>query len=253
MFDVVRIPALKDNYIWLLRQGTSAVVVDPGDAVPVLAVLAELGLSLTAILVTHHHQDHQGGVAHLLTHFPAEVFGPGNESITGITCPLRGGESISPGLPGLTLQVLHVPGHTLGHLAYYCPGLLFCGDTLFCAGCGRLFEGSPAQMFASLQSLAALPEQTKVYCAHEYSEANLHFATLVEPGNGSVQRRLREVSLLRARGEASVPSTIGCEREINPFLRCSEPDIVLSAQKRSIQASDPVTVFATLRAWKDDF
>lgn len=214
MFDVIRIPAFKDNYIWLLRKGAAAVVVDPGDARPVLALLEREQLTLAAILITHHHADHQGGVAELLAHGGAaiDVFGPASESITALSRPLRGGETIDLPALDLSLQVIAVPGHTLGHLAYYGGGCLFCGDTLFGAGCGRLFEGTAAQMLASLTRLAALPETTAVYCAHEYTEANLRFALAVDGANPQLLERAEEVAQLRAGGLASVPSTIARER-----------------------------------------
>jgi hydroxyacylglutathione hydrolase len=253
MFEIIRIPAFKDNYIWLLRKGASAVVVDPGDARPVLEVLEREGLSLTSILVTHHHADHQGGVANLLAHYPAQVFGPAMESITAITQPLRGGETICLEPLGAVFQVLAVPGHTSGHLAYYGSGALFCGDTLFAAGCGRLFEGTPAQMHASLLRLAALPDQTAVYCAHEYTEANLRFALTVEPGNRLLRQRVDEVAVARAKGWATVPSALALEKATNPFLRCNEPEIVASAQSRVAQTSDALAVFTVLREWKNGF
>ena len=253
MFDVIRIPAFKDNYIWLLRKGASAVVVDPGDAICVLEVLERECLMLSAILVTHHHHDHQGGVAGLLAHHPAEVFGPAAESITGTTRPLYGGETICLDSLGVDFQVLAVPGHTLGHLAYYCPDALFCGDTLFGAGCGRLFEGTPAQMFDSLTRLAALPDQTAVYCAHEYTEVNLRFALTVEPCNRQVQLRADEVAVARARGLATVPSTLALEKATNPFLRCSEPEVVASALASGAQGNDPLAVFTVLRERRNGF
>jgi hydroxyacylglutathione hydrolase len=253
MFDVIRISAFKDNYIWLLRKGASAVVVDPGDARPVLDVLEREGLTLTSILVTHHHKDHQGGVVSLLEHYPAEVFGPAMESITAITQPLHGGESICLTSLGVEFQVLAVPGHTLGHLAYYGSGCLFCGDTLFGAGCGRLFEGTAAQMHESLTRLAVLPDRTAVYCAHEYTEANLRFALAVEPGNRQLQRRVDEVAVARAKGWATVPSDMALEKATNPFLRCNEPEVVASAQGRVAQAHDALEVFTALREWKNDF
>jgi len=256
--SVVPIPAFRDNYIWLMRHGASAVVVDPGEAQPVLDYLARERLSLTAILITHHHADHQGGVAELLARCAAVVFGPAAESITGLSRPLRGGERIRPAGLEADFDVLPVPGHTLGHLAYYRPGLLFCGDTLFGAGCGRLFEGSPAQMAASLARLAALPDDTAVYCAHEYTEANLRFALAVEPRNPAVQRRARDVAALRAEGRPTVPSTIGLERATNPFLRCGEAAVIAAAREREglegrNSAADPLAVFTALRAWKDVF
>lgn len=253
MFDIIRIPAFKDNYIWLLRKGASAVVVDPGDARPVLDELEREGLTLMSILITHHHNDHQGGVAELLTHYPAEVYGPATESITGISQPVRGGETINLGSLGVGFRVLAVPGHTLGHLAYYGSGALFCGDTLFGGGCGRLFEGSPLQMHDSLTQLALLPDETAVYCAHEYTEANLRFALAVEPGNRQLRKRIDEVALARAKGLATVPSTIELEKATNPFLRCTEPEIVASAQTWVAQAQNEAEVFAVLREWKNSF
>jgi hydroxyacylglutathione hydrolase len=266
MFDIIRIPAFKDNYIWLLRKGMNAVVVDPGDARPVLDVLEREGLNLSSILVTHHHKDHQGGVTELLARFPAAVFGPATESITAITQPLHGGESIRLNSLDVEFQVLAVPGHTLGHIAYYGAGCLFCGDTLFGAGCGRLFEGTPAQMFDSLSRIACLPEETAVYCAHEYTESNLRFALAVEPGNRHLQRRVDEVAVMRAKGLATVPFPLRLEKETNPFLRCDEPEVLASARGRMAgvggTAGDPATaaaiatpsaVFAVLRQWKNEF
>jgi hydroxyacylglutathione hydrolase len=253
MFEIIRIPAFKDNYIWLLRKGASAVVVDPGDARPVLEVLQREKLTLTAILVTHHHADHQGGVNELLAHYPVEVFGPASESITGITRPLSGGESIRLISLETEFKVLAVPGHTLGHLAYYGGEALFSGDTLFAGGCGRLFEGSPAQMFDSLTRLSAFPEETAVYCAHEYTEANLRFALAVEPGNRFLRHRMDEVLVARAKGWATVPSTLALENATNPFLRCSKPEVIAAARTRGLNSDAPGDVFATLREWKNGF
>ena len=253
MFDIIRIQAFKDNYIWLLRKGTAAVVVDPGDAGPVLDVLDRLGLTLNAILITHHHADHQGGVAGLLARYPAPVFGPAHESITALSRPLHGGETISLSGLGIELAVIAVPGHTLGHVAYHGAGCLFCGDTLFTAGCGRVFEGTMAQMLASLERLAALPADTAVYCAHEYTQANLRFALAADPGNPLLQQRAAEVAALRAEGRASVPSTLAQEVATNPFLRCQEPALVAAAQSRGTSASDPLAVFSALREWKNVF
>lgn len=255
MFDVIRIPAFKDNYIWLLRKGAAAVVVDPGDARPVLEALEREKLSLAAILITHHHADHQGGVADLLAQRGAavEVFGPASESITALSRPLRGGETIALAALGVDFQVLSVPGHTLGHLAYYGEDSLFCGDTLFGAGCGRLFEGSAAQMLDSLKRLAALPGETAVYCAHEYTAANLRFALAVDPDNRRVRQRADEVAALRSEGAASVPSTIELERATNPFLRCREPALAAAARRRGAPCGDELAVFAALRDWKNAF
>jgi len=253
MFDIVTISAFKDNYIWLLRKGRSAVVVDPGDARPVLDVLAREGLSLAAILITHHHADHQGGVAELLAHFPAAVFGPAAESITGISRPLQGGETIRLEAIDAVFQVLAVPGHTLGHLAYVGGGALFCGDTLFAAGCGRLFEGTPAQMHDSLARLAALPGDTRVYCAHEYTETNLRFALTIEPANRDLRERVNEVAETRAKGLPTVPFTLTGEKASNPFLRCDQPAVIATARQNGAPDGEALSVFTTLRALRNRF
>lgn len=254
MPDVLQLSAFKDNYIWLLRKGATAIVVDPGDAAPVLACLQSERLQLEAILITHHHQDHQGGTATLLEHFPgATVYGPARESITALKHPLRGGERLHFASHALDLTVIAVPGHTLGHLAYYGDGCLFCGDTLFAGGCGRVFEGTPGMMFDSLCRLAALPEETLVYCAHEYTEGNLRFALAVEPGNKTLRRRADEVAVLRAKGLATVPSTLMLEKSTNPFLRCGQADVVEAVRQHGAPAAAAVEVFAALREWKNGF
>ena len=251
MFEISFIPAFKDNYIWLLTEGKRAFVVDPGDAAPVQARLEAKGLHLEGILITHHHADHQGGVADLAAHWPARVYAPGNESITGCTHPLTGGESIE--VLGQSVRVMAVPGHTRGHLAYYTEGALFCGDTLFGAGCGRLFEGAPEQMAASLESIAALPDATRVYCAHEYTEMNLRFALAVEPDNLALQARVARVAELRAAGRASVPSTLAEEKATNPFLRCAEPAVIDAALQQGAASSERTGVFAAIRGWRNNF
>ncbi len=215
MFEILPIPAFKDNYIWLLVRDGRAAVVDPGDAAPVIARLEALHLQLETILITHHHDDHQGGVEELVARWQPRVFGPAGESITGCTDPLSGGETID--VLGQAVDVLPVGGHTRGHLAYYVPGALFCGDTLFGAGCGRLFEGTPAQMHASLARLAALPDDTLVYCAHEYTEANLRFAVAVEPENVALRARVERVAALRAAGVLPFPRHWARKRRPTPF------------------------------------
>ncbi len=256
---VLAVPAFKDNYLWLIHDGVHAAAVDPGDGQAILAALDAHHLTLTAILLTHHHADHIGGVPELLARAPVPVFGPRNDGVAAVTEPLAGGARITvPGL-GLELDVLDVPGHTAGHIAYvrHTPGerWLFCGDTLFAGGCGRLFEGTPAQMVASLSKLAALPEDTLVYCAHEYTLSNLRFADAVEPGNQALQLRLRDESAKRSVGLPTVPSTIGLERGTNPFLRYQEPEIVnkLVEQGKLARGASPVEAFAALRAWKNVF
>ena len=251
MFEILLIPAFKDNYIWLLVRDGRAAVVDPGDAAPVMARLEALQLRLETILITHHHADHQGGVAELVERWHPRVFGPAEESITGCTDPLSGGEMID--VLGERVAVLAVGGHTLGHIAYYVPGAVFCGDTLFGAGCGRLFEGTPAQMSASLGRLAALPDDTLVYCAHEYTEANLRFALAVEPQNAALRRRSERVARLRAAGHSSVPSTLGEEKATNPFLRCGEPAVMAAALANGAVDTSKAAIFAAIRAWRNVF
>ena len=253
MLDVIAIPALRDNYIWLVRHEGSAIVIDPGDAEPVIDFLNRERLALAAILVTHHHADHQGGIAALVAREGAEVYGPATESITGLSRPLSGGESIRVGPLRQSFEVLHVPGHTLGHLAYFSEDVLFCGDTLFGAGCGRLFEGTPEQMFVSLSHLAALPDATRVFPAHEYTQSNLQFARAVEPRNQEIQCRIKQVDDLRARGLPTLPTTIGVEKATNPFLRCAAPEVIEAARTRSGGTGSPVEVFAAIREWKNIF
>ncbi len=257
MLDVRPIPAFRDNYIWLIR-GTdprAVAVVDPGDAGPVLAALAADGLELQAILATHHHADHVGGVPRLVTETGATVFGPGREQLPPVPITrLCGGDRAR--LPALALEfeVLDVPGHTAGHIAYYGHGALFCGDTLFSAGCGRLFEGTPEQMLASLDAFASLPEQTRVFCGHEYTLANLRFAMTVESGNSDIVDYVQKATALRASGRPTLPSTIGLEKRVNPFLRSRHENVKLSAERRAGRAlPTPVAVFAEVRSWKDTF
>jgi len=251
------IAAFSDNYIWLLynSQSRQACVVDPGDAQPVLAVLQELGLELTDVIITHHHFDHVGGLKELQSAYSPRVYGPSNPAITGISDRVIAGDTIA--VLGVEFQVKEVPGHTLDHIAYFHDGeepLLFCGDTLFAGGCGRLFEGTPAMMHKSLQSLAQLPAATRVYCAHEYTLANLAFAAAVEPDNTALRQRIAEAEATRASNRPTVPSSISLELATNPFLRCSKGELraSLALQGRLCEGSDS-DVFATVRAWKDNF
>jgi hydroxyacylglutathione hydrolase len=255
---IIPIGAFSDNYIWLLRKGAHAVVVDPGDAGPVLACLEREELLLAGILNTHHHGDHVGGNVELLRRFDVPVYGPARESIPGRTHPLRDGGSVRLDALGITLAVLDVPGHTAGHIAYVGEAagvpVAFVGDTLFAGGCGRLFEGSPADMLASLAKLAALPAPTKIYCAHEYTLANLRFALAVEPGNAALAARQAVEQGKRDRGEPTVPSTLDLELATNPFLRVAIPEVAAAARVRADRALEsPVDVFAVLREWKNVF
>lgn len=255
------VPAFDDNYLWLLDNGREALVVDPGDAAPVLAALDARGLTLAGILLTHHHGDHVGGVNALRPHLQGPVYGPSGEKLPEPVQRLCGGDAVD--LLGLRFAVLDVPGHTAGHIAYFAaqvPGqapLLFCGDTLFSGGCGRLFEGTPSQMHASLQSLAALPSATRVCCAHEYTLSNLRFAREVDPTNAALAAYIAHCEAERAAGRPTLPVPLGTELRINPFLRCTEPALQDAARRHAPlklpAAPSPVDVFATLREWKNGF
>jgi hydroxyacylglutathione hydrolase len=246
--------AFHDNYIWALIAGGNVVVVDPGDAAPVFAWLADAKLTLTAILLTHHHADHVGGVPDLLERHPVPVFGPRTENIPTVKHPLGEGDEIEvPGI-GVRFRVFDIPGHTRGHIAYYGANSLFCGDTLFTCGCGRLFEGTPAQMLNSLGKLAALPDQTRVYCGHEYTMANIAFASAVEPGNAALKQRGVEDQALRDKELPTVPSLMGQEKATNPFLRAAIPEVAGAiAGHVGKNLASTVEVFAAMREWKNTF
>jgi len=258
--ELVALPAFSDNYIWLLHDGAQALVVDPGQAAPALHALRARSLTLTSILVTHHHADHTGGVAQLHAVTGAQVFGPATEQVPAPFTGVADNDTVNA--LGLNFQVIAVPGHTAGHVAYFCADagagapLLFCGDTLFSGGCGRVFEGTPAQMLASLDRLAALPAATQVCPAHEYTLANLRFARAVEPDNPALLAYEQQCLSLRAQGLPTLPTLptrMETERAINPFLRSRLPAVVQAVRAHANCADDDVAVFAALRQWKNDF
>lgn len=257
--DYVR--AFQDNYIWIIRNDQCAVVVDPGDAKPVFNYLHQKKLKLSAILITHHHADHIGGVQALCdqSNYAVPVYGPAREIIPCLTFPLYGDEQISLDTLGLTLTIKHIPGHTLGHIAYYTSlahgqDIVFCGDTLFASGCGRLFEGTPAQMLRSLHSLSALPKETLVYCTHEYTLSNIHFAVTVEPNNLALKNWASVAKNLRRQNLPTLPTTLEHELSTNPFLRCQHRAVVIAVQQYiKCQESSELEIFTALRYWKDNF
>jgi len=272
MLTVQGIPAFDDNYIWLIGASDSphVAIVDPGDAEPVIAALDAQGLTPTAILITPHHYAHVDGVAELVKRYQLPVFGPAKEDIPHLSHPLA--DDDTPEIPGLNtaFRVLDVAGHTAGHIAYFCPAnschtnshaagsenegpaLLFCGDTLFAAGCGRLFEGTAAQMQAAMQRIRDLPDDTQIYCAHEYTAANLAFARVAEPDNADIQQRQKDVQAARAQGQPTVPSALALEKATNPFLRWDAPELMRNAEAfAGHPLATPTEMFATVRHWKD--
>jgi hydroxyacylglutathione hydrolase len=253
---LIPLPAFTDNYIWMLHNGQDALVVDPGDATPVIEALREHGLRLKTILVTHHHADHTAGIAALRDATQARVYGPALEKIPPPFEGQHGGDSVDA--MGLIWHVLDIPGHTAGHIAYFCDAmngqpLVFCGDTLFSGGCGRLFEGTPAQMQASLATLSALPRDTLVCCTHEYTLSNLKFASEIEPGNADLTEYVQTCKALRARALPTLPTTIAIERRINPFLRIDSAAVIAAARCHDAEGVRLNGVFATLRQWKNQY
>jgi hydroxyacylglutathione hydrolase len=256
MFKIIPIKAFTDNYVWTIIKGDEAIVVDPGDPSPVIDKLREMNLSLKQIMITHHHFDHSGGIEELQKIYDCPAYGPAGGHIKGITHPLDDNEHFD--VFDQYFMAMATPGHTNDQLAYFCDSepnpILFCGDTLFAAGCGRLFEGTPEQMHESLSRFAALPLNTSVYCGHEYTESNLNFAIAVEPDNQDIQSRIEEVKILRANNEVTLPSVMELELKTNPFMRCDQESVIQAAAAYSSNTGDsPAGVLGTIRDWKDNF
>lgn len=257
MLNVHPIHAFSDNYIWVIHNQTHAAVIDPGIASPVIEYLQSKRLQLSAILITHHHHDHTGGNAELFQSFNVPVYGPHNESIATVSHLLREGDQVNLEEMSLNLMVLDTPGHTRGHIAYYGSNpfnMVFCGDTLFACGCGRVFEGTAQQMYQSLQKLSQLPGDTLIFCTHEYTLGNIQFAKVVDPKNARLIDFEIAAQELRNRNVPTIPTTLILERKINPFIRCEQQEIINSAQNYSGKSlPDPIGVFTALREWKNNF
>ena len=253
MINITAIPALKDNYIWAIHNDQRTAIVDPGESAPVLEFLNAHNLQLDSILCTHRHADHIGGIAGLLEVYSVPVYGRRHPNNPHITNDLREGDRLELDTLGIAFDIIEVPGHLNDHIAYIAPEILFCGDVLFGAGCGRNFEGTPAQLHHSLQRLALLPGDTLVYCAHEYTIANLRFALACEPGNPELQQRMTAAQKLRATNLPTLPSTIALEKTTNPFLRCTQTEIIGTLQQRGLTDISELGIFTALRAWKNHF
>ena len=253
MLTIAAIPALEDNYIWLLRHEHHAVVVDPGEAAPVLDYLRKNSLQLDAILCTHRHHDHVDGIEELRGVYNVPVHGRSHPKNPHITHDLREGDCLRLAALDIEFHIIEVPGHLDDHIAFIAPHTLFCGDVMFGGGCGKNFEGTPAQLHRSLQRLAALPDDTLVYCAHEYTSYNLPFALACEPTNTDIQRRMNETRLLRSEKLATVPFTIALEKSTNPFLRCKSPELIQTLQGHGLTDTSELAVFTALREWRDRF
>ena len=256
MLTIQAIHAFKDNYIWFIQVvgSNKVIIVDPGDAEPVVKAIESQKLIPIAILATHGHHDHIGGIEVLLKHYSVPVYGPKNEVVPCITHPLSARENLVIDSLFPVIKVLDIPGHTKGHIAFLIDGNLFCGDTLFGAGCGRIFSGTATELFNALQRIGQLPKETLIYCAHEYTENNLRFAAVIEPDNDEIQQRIRDTAQIRQQGEPSIPSTLALEIATNPFLRCEQHTVKRAAENYNEQElAMPKDVFIVLRAWKDQF
>ena len=252
MLTLISLPAFKDNYIWVLHDGRHAVAIDPGDPAPLIAFIDAQQLTLTAVLITHHHRDHSGGNTSLRQRYSCAIHAPDNPGIPAVTHTLRGGDSVDIAEPGLHFDVLATPGHTLDHICYVGHGFLFCGDTLFGCGCGKLFEGTPAIMAASLDAILALPDATRVCCGHEYTLSNIDFAKTIDGDNPALLERERTDRALRTHGQPTLPSTLSLEKVTNPFLRFHDPDMAaFAARYLKRPHPSPAEVFGAIRAAKD--
>lgn len=253
MINITPVPALHDNYIWVIHNDHQAIVVDPGEATPALNFLARHKLELTSILCTHRHHDHINGIAALREVYNVPVYGRRHPNNPHITFELQEGDTLNFDAFDLTFNIIEVPGHLVDHIAFLTTGLVFCGDILFGAGCGRNFEGSPAQLLNSLHRLAQLPDDTQVYCAHEFTAANLRFALACEPGNPAVSARIEATRQLRDAKLPTIPTNIALEKATNPFLRCTQPEIIHTLQQRGLEDTSELGVFTAMRAWKNNF
>ena len=253
MFNITAIPALRDNYIWVIHNDRGAILVDPGETAPALDFLHSRSLQLEAILCTHRHNDHIGGIAKLREVYNVPVHGRRHPNNPHITNDLREGDQLQLEAFSIRFDIIEIPGHLDDHIAFIAPDILFCGDVLFGAGCGRNFEGTPAQLHHSLQRLALLPDTTRVYCAHEYTAANLHFALACEPDNPAIKERIAATQKLLADHLPTLPSSIALEKSTNPFLRCAQPAIIHTLQQRGLSDTSELGVFTALREWRNNF